>query len=182
MQWNWVSEDDFCFRPYLLLSGEKSSKGYSHVWSLGWEKGEPATSYKLLFPSIFSFLVLSFWNVWVSSVESDRRTTRMTLSVTAPVVSSLSSSLSLYVVLSLCRFHFVVLCFTLSVVPSVTPCVLSATLTASLFLQPCKENRIGGLTSGKVPLENTMRRQVFPQAPSPTITSFRRISVMVCLC
>jgi hypothetical protein len=31
-------------------------------------------------------------------------------------------------------------------------------------------------------LEKTMRRQVFPQAPSPTITSFRRISVMVCSC
>jgi hypothetical protein len=25
-----------------------------------------------------------------------------------------------------------------------------------------------------------MSRQVFPQAPSPTITSFRRISAMVC--
>ena len=35
------------------------------------------------------------------------------------------------------------------------------------------------LTSGKVPLEKTMRRQVSPQAPSPTITSFLRISDIV---
>lgn len=36
-----------------------------------------------------------------------------------------------------------------------------------------------GLTSGKVPLEKTMRRQVFPQAPSPTMTSFLLISAML---
>ena len=35
------------------------------------------------------------------------------------------------------------------------------------------------ITSGKVPLEKTIRRQVFPQAPSPTMTSLRRISAIV---
>jgi hypothetical protein len=34
-------------------------------------------------------------------------------------------------------------------------------------------------TSGKVPLEKTINKQVLPQAPSPTMTSFRRISAMV---
>ena len=42
-----------------------------------------------------------------------------------------------------------------------------------------KENKIKAkfqLTSGKVPLEKTIKRQVLPQAPSPTMTNFLRIS------
>lgn len=35
------------------------------------------------------------------------------------------------------------------------------------------------LTSGKVPLEKTIKRQVLPHAPSPTMTSLRLISDMV---
>jgi hypothetical protein len=34
-------------------------------------------------------------------------------------------------------------------------------------------------TSGKVPLEKTISKQVLPQAPSPTMTSFLLISVML---
>lgn len=34
-------------------------------------------------------------------------------------------------------------------------------------------------TSGKVPLEKTISRQVLPHAPSPTMTSFLLISVML---
>lgn len=33
-------------------------------------------------------------------------------------------------------------------------------------------------TSGKVPFENTINKQVLPQAPSPTITSFLLISAI----
>lgn len=38
---------------------------------------------------------------------------------------------------------------------------------------------MGQLTSGKVPLEKTIKRQVLPHAPSPTITSLRLISDML---
>jgi len=33
-------------------------------------------------------------------------------------------------------------------------------------------------TSGNSPFENTINKQVFPQAPSPTMTSFLRISAI----
>lgn len=44
---------------------------------------------------------------------------------------------------------------------------------ARITRQGLEEQR---LTSGKVPLEKTMRRQVLPHAPSPTMTSLRLIS------
>jgi hypothetical protein len=42
-----------------------------------------------------------------------------------------------------------------------------------------REQEARRLTSGNVPLEKTMSKQVLPQAPSPTITSFLRISAIV---
>lgn len=41
--------------------------------------------------------------------------------------------------------------------------------------------RASARTSGNCFLENMIRRQVLPQAPSPTMTSFRLISAMIAL-